>query len=97
MAYDHKEIIAKAVGMLQQKMEHSNIVYSLLPKEFTLSDLQGIYEIILGKAFDKRNFRKKMLSLHMLKSLSKKKLGEANRPAALFSFKSHSLQEVDII
>ncbi len=97
LAYDHQEIIAKAVACLKNKLEHSNIIYSLLPKEFTLSELQKIYEIILSKKFDKRNFRKKILSLHMLKKLSKKQTGQANRPAMLYSFVHTSPQQVKVI
>lgn len=86
LAYDHAEIIRYAVERLKSKLEYTNIVYSLLPKEFALSELQGLYEIILGKKFDKRNFRKKILSLPLLKKLGKKRGGDANRPAELYSF-----------
>ncbi len=97
LAYDHAEIIQTAVKRLQSKLEYTNIAYSLLPKEFTLSQLQEIYEIIIQKPLDKRNFRKKILSLKLVKQLAKKKTGAANRPAQLFSFLSSSLQEIKIL
>ncbi len=61
MAFDHREIIAFALARLRAKVGYSNIVYSLLPSEFTLTELQKTYEIILGQKLDKRNFRKKIL------------------------------------
>ena len=86
LAYDHAAIIRYAVERLKSKLEYTNIVYGLLSKEFALSELQGLYEIILNKKFDKRNFRKRILSLHLLKKLGKKRGGDANRPAELYSF-----------
>lgn len=86
MAYDHKEILMYAAKRLQAKLEYSNIAYSLLPKEFVLSELQRVYEIILNRKIDKRNFRKKILSLGLVTRLKKKRLGLANRPAELYRF-----------
>src|SRR3990167_3752754 len=60
LAFDHNKILSYAVERLRIKADYSNIVYGLLPEKFRLSDLQKIYEIILGKNLDKRNFRKKM-------------------------------------
>lgn len=97
LAYDHAEIIDYAINRLKDKLEHSNIVYSLLPQEFTLSELQRIYEIILGKKIDKRNFRKKFFSLRLVKNSGKKRRGEANRPAELYSFIKRSPQVVKIL
>jgi 8-oxo-dGTP diphosphatase len=90
LAYDHAEVIQVAKKRLQAKLEYTNIVYSLLPKEFTLSELQQIYETILDRKMDKRNFRKKILSLHILKRLRKKRQGNAHRPAELYSFISRT-------
>lgn len=86
MAYDHREMVRVAVARLKAKLEYSNIVYSLLPFEFTLSELQRVYEVILGRTLDKRNFRKKLLSLGLLKSLGKKLRGGPSRPAQLYAF-----------
>lgn len=93
---DYK-VIHYALQRLRWKIEYTNIVYSLLPDEFTLSELQTTYEAILDRSLDKRNFRKKMLSLNILKSTGKiKKLGRA-RPAEIFSFKRRKLTFVEIL
>lgn len=97
LAYDHKEMIKYAEERLRAKLEYTNIVYALLQKEFTLGDLQEIYEIILGRKLDKRNFRKKILSLDMIKKSRKKRLGESNRPAGLYYFKKRNPQVIEIM
>lgn len=79
-------VISYAIQRLQWKVEYTNVVYSLLPQEFTLGDLQKTYEIVLGKKLDKRNFRKKISSLNFLKITGKKHIGAA-RPAQTYSFK----------
>ena len=92
MAFDHKEIIRRAHTRLKSKLSYSNIAYSLLPKEFTLSELQKVYEIILGEKLDKRNFRKKIDSLGILEELNKKQTGVTHRPALLYKFKKRELR-----
>lgn len=81
-------IIRYAVQRLRWKIEYTNVVYSLLPNEFTLSDLQHTYEAILGKLLDKRNFRKKILNLGIVRAIGKKKKGTVARPAQMYQFKS---------
>ncbi|OGF61718.1 hypothetical protein A2926_03125 [Candidatus Giovannonibacteria bacterium RIFCSPLOWO2_01_FULL_44_40] len=88
LAFDHKEIIGLAFMRLRAKLEYTNVVYSLLPKYFTLSDLQEAYEVIFGRKFDKRNFRKKYLSLGLIRPTGKILKGARSRPARLFEFKS---------
>lgn len=90
LAFDHKKIIEAAYQRLKAKIGYSNIVYSLLEKEFTLSQLQEIYEIILGKELDKRNFRKKMLALNLVTEV-KNKLHGQHRPAQLYRFRQNSI------
>ncbi|MBI2463010.1 MAG: NUDIX hydrolase [Candidatus Spechtbacteria bacterium] len=97
IAYDHKEIISYAIERLKSKLEYTNIVYSLMPREFTLGELQDVYELILGRKLDKRNFRRKIASARMIRELAKKREGEANRPAALYIFTSHKPQKVEMI
>ena len=97
LAYDHQQIVKTAVKRLQAKLEYTNIVYSLLPKEFSLSELQSIYEIILDKKLDKRNFRKKILSLNLLEKTDRVRKGTPNRPAQLYKFKKRKPQIVEII
>ena len=92
-----KNILQYGLQRLRWKVEYTNVVYSLLPSEFTFSELQEVYETILGRRLDKRNFRKKIFSLDILKSTGKKrKIGRA-RPAEVFSFKKRELEYVEII
>jgi 8-oxo-dGTP diphosphatase len=97
LAYDHREIIGLAVRRLQSKLGYTNIVYGLLPPEFTLPELQKTYEIILEKKLDKRNFRKKILSVNLLLRVGKKRGGEANRPAELYRFASNNFQPLKML
>jgi 8-oxo-dGTP diphosphatase len=91
MAFDHKEIVRCGVERLRSKIGYSNIAYGLLPKEFTLSELQGVYEIILGEKLDKRNFRKKLKMLDIVDATKRLRLGRKNRPAELYRFKKRGL------
>lgn len=91
LAFDHKKIIEFGIERLRGKIEYSNIAYALLPKEFTLSEMQAVYEIILGEKLDKRNFRKKMKSLNVIEPAQKTRAGLKSRPAELYRFKKRSL------
>ncbi|MFA5986591.1 MAG: NUDIX domain-containing protein [Parcubacteria group bacterium] len=95
MAFDHKEMICYGAERLRAKIEYSNIVYGLLPKEFTLTEMQDVYEAIIGHVIDKRNFRKKILSLHILTETAKERSGAKNRPARLYRFKKRQLVFTD--
>lgn len=86
LAYDHDQVKRLAFQRLRSKLQYTNIVYSLLPAEFTLGELQEVYETILHRPLDRRNFRKKVLASGLLKSLRKVKVG-AHRPAFLYAFK----------
>jgi len=86
-----------AIERLRSKFEYSTIAQFLLPEVFTLSELQKAYEIVLWKGIDKRNFRKKILSLGIISKTSKVRTGEANRPAILYHFKKHTPSFVDIL
>lgn len=95
LAFDHKQIIDFGIKRLRSKIQYSNIAYGLLPKEFTLTQLQKIYETILNRPLDKRNFRKKMLATKLLISTKKKTTDSAHRPAELYKFNSTDLQYFD--
>ena len=86
VAFDHKNIMEYAVHRLRRKVLDSDFAFQLMPPEFTLTELQKAYEVILHKTLDKRNFRKKMLELHILKDSKKMKMEGAHRPARLYSF-----------
>ena len=86
LAFDHAAIVQIALERLKSKIENSNIAYGLLPARFRLSELQRVYEIILGRALDKRNFRKRVLALELVEATDKY-AGGAHRPAQLFRWK----------
>lgn len=92
LAYDHKEIIDYALARLRAKVGYTNAVFALLPKYFTLTQLQIAYEAILGQPLDKRNFRKKFLSLDLIKETDQKFQEGAHRPARLYEFRASTLQ-----
>jgi 8-oxo-dGTP diphosphatase len=95
LAFDHKKILSYAHTRLANKLLYTNIAYSLLPKLFTLTELQKTYEIILDKKLDKRNFRKKYLQLNLLEASNEKSSGGRQRPALLYSFSKNSIQELE--
>lgn len=88
LGFAHKNIVSYAVKRLAAKLEYTNAVYSLLPKHFTLHQLQKAYETILNRKLDKRNFRKKFLSLKLIKATKKVLTGAHQRPARLYVFVS---------
>ncbi|HEU5114976.1 MAG TPA: NUDIX domain-containing protein [Candidatus Paceibacterota bacterium] len=94
LAFDHSKIVSYAVERLKSKAEYTNVVYSLLPKSFTLTELQKMYEITLGRDLDKRNFRKKMAELDLLEETGASSKGGRQRPAKLYRFKSRKPQEL---
>ncbi|MGH8008149.1 MAG: NUDIX hydrolase [Candidatus Binatia bacterium] len=96
LAYDHHAIAAYALQRLQAKLGYTNIVYSLLPREFTLAELQRIYEVILDTQLDRRNFRRKILALGLLKPLRKTRRG-AHRPALLYAFTQRRPMNVEVL
>ena len=97
LAYDHAEIVAVAVERLRARITYSNIAHALLPKAFTLTELQTLYEILLGRSLDKRNFRRKVLSLGLLRETGETAKEGAHRPAALYRFQTTRPVVVDIV
>lgn len=94
LAYDHSDMLAVAQKRLAGKLLYTTIAQMLLPKFFTLSQLQDVYEIVRGEVFDKRNFRKKILALNIIADSGEVQSGVANRPAALYSFVNSTVVEV---
>lgn len=86
LAFDHEEIIKYALKRLRYKLEYTAVGLELLPELFTLTDLQKLYDIILGEKLDKRNFRKKILVMGILAASGHYKKG-AHRPAMMYRFK----------
>ncbi len=81
LAFRNEDVIDYALRRLQAKLDYSNVAYSLLPEEFSLSELQGTYEAILGRRLDKRNFRKRILSLEIVEATGRVTSVGRHRPA----------------
>lgn len=88
LAFDHDKILQTALNRLRAKLEYTNVALELLPKKFTLTQLQNTHEIILGKNLDKRNFRKRILSLNIVEPDEEFKRDGSHRPARLYTFKN---------
>lgn len=86
LAFDHNLILNKALEDLRRKVMMDPVAYLLLPRKFTLSQLQKLYEVIFNKEFDKRNFRKKVARMKYLVPLDEKQKGVPHKPAQLYMF-----------
>jgi len=86
LAFDHNQLVLYAHRRLKYKLEYTVVGLELLPELFTLTELQAMYETILGEELDKRNFRKKILSLGILEATEERRTG-AHRPARLYRFR----------
>jgi 8-oxo-dGTP diphosphatase len=93
LAHDHEEIITYALRRLRYKMEYSAAGFELLPDEFTLSELQHTYEIILGEKLDKRNFRRRILEAGIIEETARRRIGEG-RPARLYRYRADAVAVV---
>ena len=92
LAFDHNNMINYAHQRLKSKLYYTNAIFALLPKMFTLSQLQTVYESVLGDKFDKRNFRKKFLGFNLIKATDEQHMEGAHRPARLYKFNKHELE-----
>lgn len=86
LAFDHAEILAYAHQRLRWKLDYTSVGFELLPPTFTLVALQALYEAILGKTLDKRNFRKKLAALEILQEVGESRVEGPGRPAKLYAF-----------
>lgn len=86
LPFDHDEIFAACFNRLKLNVKRQPVGFQLLPPKFTLTELQFLYEAILEEKLDKRNFRKKILSMNLLIDLNELQEGVAHRPAKLFKF-----------
>jgi len=86
LAFDHDRIVAEAFERLRSKVRYQPIGFDLLPKKFSLRQLQRLYELALGRDVDKRNFRKKILGMGLLVELDEKETGVSHRAARLYRF-----------
>jgi 8-oxo-dGTP diphosphatase len=88
LAFENERILAYAEERLRNKLEYTNVVYSLLPKRFTLTQMQRVYEAILGEPLDKRNFRRRVVGLAIVKETGQTEKQGAHRPAMFYEFAS---------
>ncbi|HVR42098.1 MAG TPA: NUDIX domain-containing protein [Thermoanaerobaculia bacterium] len=86
LPFDHGSILATALARLKAKVRYQPIGFELLPRKFTLTRLQNLYEAILGTPLDKRNFRRKILGTGLLLELDERERGVAHRAARLYTF-----------
>jgi len=87
LAFDHDHILGVALERLRGKLAYTTIGFELLPKKFTLSQLQRVHEAILGVALDKRNFRKRVDALGVVRPLNEVAHDGTGRPGQLFAFR----------
>ncbi len=86
LAFDHNQILDSCLQRLKKRVRHAPVGFELLPEKFTLTELQHLYEAILDIELDKRNFRKKILSMDLLHDLGESQEKVAHRPARLYQF-----------
>ena len=94
LAFDHADILGTSLARLKGKVRYQPIGFELLPPKFTLSELQHLYEAVLGTDLDKRNFRKKVLSLGLLVPLKETQMAGRHRPAQLFRFDADKYEKL---
>ncbi|WP_129020901.1 NUDIX hydrolase [Edaphocola flava] len=94
LAFDHADIIRMAVARLQSKLKYQPIGFDLLPEQFLFSDLEQLYATILNQDIDRRNFRKKILSLGVVEETTQKVQQQSGRPAMLFRFNKRKYQKL---
>ncbi len=88
LAFTNRKVVDYAITRLRNKLEYTNVAYSLMAEAFTLSELQSVYESTFGRAFDKRNFRRRMLSQEIIRPTGRMVARGAHRPAELYEFTS---------
>ncbi|NQV53575.1 MAG: NUDIX hydrolase [Flavobacteriales bacterium] len=86
LAFDHNVIVSETLEILRERARQQPIGFELLPKEFTLGEMQALYEAILNEKFDKANFRKRILSMGLLKDTQRMQTDVPHRPARLYMF-----------
>lgn len=90
LAFDNEQVIDVARTRLINKLQYTNAAYSLLPEQFTMRELQEVYEAILGRPLDKRNFRRRLLATDFISATSEQRAEGRHRPARLYRFTNRS-------
>jgi 8-oxo-dGTP diphosphatase len=94
LAFDHARILEYAIERLRNKLQYTTVGFQLLPKKFTLTQLQHVYEAILGRRLDKRNFRRKMELLGILMPIKEWSRDARSRPAQLYRFSAKRFEKL---
>ncbi len=94
LAFDHRKILDYALVRLRYKLEWTTVGFELLPKKFTLTELQRVFEAVLGRKLDKRNFRRKILKLEILRALDERQRVGVQRPARLYKFSATEFEKL---
>jgi 8-oxo-dGTP diphosphatase len=93
LLFDQKEVVEKALLTLRLQIYHQPIGYNLLPRKFTLPEIHSLYETILGKELDQRNFSKKLLALGLIKKLDERRNIGPHRAPYLYQFEKENYEE----
>lgn len=93
LAFDHSKIVNQALEKLHHDFIRDKTAFELLPEKFTLGQVQKLYEIILGRRLDKRNFRKKILKEQLVTATDEKQEGVLHKPARLYELTSPRLKK----
>lgn len=94
LAFDHDEILRVALSRVRGKLTYAPIGFELLPRKFTIKQMQKLYEIVLGRKLDNRNFRKKIFSMDVLRELDEIQKGVPHRAARLYKFDERKYKQL---
>jgi 8-oxo-dGTP diphosphatase len=89
LAYDHNDVLKEGINRLRELIQTTDILKSLFPDEFTLAELHQVYESILNKTLDRRNFRKKMINANLVIDTNKTACYKGKKPAKLYKFNTN--------
>jgi len=89
LAFDHNEILVSSLEVLRKRIKETDLLRNLYPEGFTMPEIQKVYESILGKTYDRRNFRKKLLSTGMIEETNRVEKFSGNKPAKIYIFKDN--------
>ncbi|MBC9796355.1 NUDIX hydrolase [Sinomicrobium weinanense] len=93
LIFDHSEMLSKALERLRRRTSTNPVGFELLPKKFTMRQLQKLYEVILGEELDKRNFQKKIKQMNVLVKLKEKDMTSSRKGSFLYEFDKKRYEE----
>jgi 8-oxo-dGTP diphosphatase len=94
LAFDHRDIVIEGLIALRKEVQYEPLAFELLPKKFTIRQLQTLYEIIEGRRFDNRNFRKSISRWQYLQPIDEKEKNVAHKPAQFYRFDKRAYQRL---